>query len=111
MSLEGQMVKRSKAAIGVVELVGQAAATDAEARVYHERELRFIAAFRLRDAANRVATLVSLTTSASLRSELLAVYERLMEEERELLVRSMDAVTPRLARSGAGRPNSRRPLT
>lgn len=56
---------------------------------YHDRELRYIAAFRLRDAANRVATLVALTTSSDLRTELLAVYERLMDEERRLLVGSM----------------------
>jgi hypothetical protein len=49
-----------------------------------------IAAFRLRDAANRIATLVGLTTSSELRAELLAVYERLMDEERQLLVSSMD---------------------
>ncbi len=51
-----------------------------------------IAAFRLRDAANRIATLVGLTTSSELRAELLAVYERLMDEERQLLVSSMDGL-------------------
>ena len=59
---------------------------------YHERELRFIAAFRLRDAANRIATLVGMTRSAQLRAELLAMYDRLMAEERELLVRAMQVV-------------------
>jgi hypothetical protein len=70
---------------------------------YHDRELRYIAAFRLRDAANRVATLVGLTMSSELRAELLAVYERLMDEERRLLLCSMSDGETKQSRTPPGR--------
>jgi len=44
-----------------------------------------MAAFRIREAANRVATLANTAQSETLRSELLAICETLLEEERGLL--------------------------
>lgn len=105
----GQMaMKEEKIRLGVIDAADPIGEGSDEAKVYHERELRFIAAFRLRDAANRVATLVSMTTSAGLRTELLGVYERLMDEERALLVRSMDPAPPKPSRAGGGRAAARR---
>jgi len=89
MNAAGHRAKNEKMASFAFEAE---AAETAEPADYHERELRFIAAFRLRDAANRLATLVGMTRSPALRAELLAVYDRLMAEERELLVRSMETV-------------------
>jgi len=82
----------------------------AEGKTYHERELRSIAAFRLRDAANRVAMLVSMSTSPELRAELLAVYDRLMDEERDLVVRAMEGTRRKITRPGSSRGNQKRSL-
>jgi hypothetical protein len=91
MNLEQQRMRNGKS--GARALAATTPGTPLEAHgEYHERELRLIAAFRLRDAANRIATLVGMSDSAKLRTELLALYDRLMGEERELLVRSMETV-------------------
>lgn len=79
--------KRAPQALGF-DLDGTGSAPDQ----YHEHELRSIAAFRLRDAANRIAMLVSMTRSAELQAELLEMYDRLVAEERQLLVRSVRVV-------------------
>src|SRR5574342_559007 len=67
------------------------AALRTEAPSAHERELLEIAAFRLRDAAHRVASLVSMTTSPGLRDELLAACDRLLGEERAFTLRAHGA--------------------
>jgi hypothetical protein len=105
MNLESAM-KNGKKRLEVVARTEGLAPVAEEARSFHERELRFVAAFRLRDAANRVATLVDMSCSPQLRAELLAIYERLMEEERELLVRSMEVprLKPGRVQAGAARP-------
>lgn len=90
MNATSQKAKSGKAAAQGLGIVLDEAGC--QFNQYHERELRSIAAFRLRDAANRIAVLVSLTRSAELRAELLEMYDRLMSEERELLVRSVRLV-------------------
>jgi hypothetical protein len=91
MNLEQQRVRNGKS--GAPALAATTQGTELEGQgEYHERELRLIAAFRVRDAANRIATLVGMSDSTKLRTELLALYDRLMGEERELLVRSMETV-------------------
>ncbi len=58
------------------------AASDAQLR---DQELCRMAAFRLRETANRIATLAHSTHDERLRSELIAVCDRLLQEERDLL--------------------------
>lgn len=89
VNLGGQRAKSAKSRTEAFELTPDVPEVDDHGD-YHQRELRFIAAFRLRDAANRIATLVGMTRATQLRVELLAIYDRLMVEERELLVRSME---------------------
>jgi hypothetical protein len=50
-----------------------------------DTELRRMAAFRVRETANRIATLANSAQSEDLRRELLAICQRLMKEERLLL--------------------------
>jgi hypothetical protein len=50
-----------------------------------------MAAFRIREAANRIATLANSAQNEMLRRELLAICQRLVNEERALL----DAGEPR----------------
>lgn len=61
-----------------------AAATQRDAKIRDE-ELYRMAAFRIRETANRVATLARSVRDERLRAELLAVCERLLAEERALL--------------------------
>jgi hypothetical protein len=56
--------------------------TDAQMR---DQELCRMAAFRLREAANRIATLANSAQDERLRSELIAVCDRLLQEEHDLL--------------------------
>jgi hypothetical protein len=60
-------------------------ADPSEGKFRHD-ELCRMAAFRIREAANRIATLANSVHDVSLRGELLAVCERLLAEERDLLV-------------------------
>jgi len=108
MNLQGGQMAIKSEKVGMDLLGGGPLDAGEEAKVYHERELRLIAAFRLRDAANRVATLVSMTASAQLRAELLAVYERLLDEERGLLVRSMNPEPAKSTRAAGARAAARR---
>ena len=57
----------------------------------HDIEVRRMAAFRIREAANRIATLANSAQYESLRHELLSICQRLVNEERALL----DADAPR----------------
>ena len=50
-----------------------------------DTELRRMAAFRVRETANRIATLANNAQNEDLRRELLAICQRLMKEERLLL--------------------------
>jgi len=56
--------------------------TDPQAR---DSELYRMAAFRIREAANRIATLANASHDETLQRQLLAVCERLVDEERALL--------------------------
>lgn len=56
----------------------------AESQIRSE-ELYRMAAFRIRETANRIATLANSARDAALRAELRIVYERLLDEERALL--------------------------
>jgi len=58
--------------------------TEAETQIRDE-ELYRMAAFRIRETANRIATLANSAQDETLRRELSAVCERLLKEERELL--------------------------
>jgi len=58
-----------------------------EGKFRHD-ELCRMAAFRIRETANRIATLANSVHEASLRRELLGVCERLLAEERDLLALS-----------------------
>jgi hypothetical protein len=62
---------------------GQAAGA-AESQIRND-EIYRMAAFRVRETANRIATLANSARDESLRRELLIVCERLLEEERKLL--------------------------
>jgi hypothetical protein len=53
-----------------------------------EDEVYRMAAFRIRETANRIAPLAHSLRDEALRSELLLVCERLLAEERDLLGRS-----------------------
>ncbi len=53
-----------------------------------DEELFRMAAFRIRETANRIATLANSAQDAQLRSELIAACDRLLEEERRLLTLS-----------------------
>jgi hypothetical protein len=53
-----------------------------------EEEVYRMAAFRIRETANRIATLANSARDEALRRELLLVCERLLAEERELLSRA-----------------------
>jgi hypothetical protein len=53
-----------------------------------EEEVYRIAAFRIRETANRIATLANSARDEALRSTLRLVCERLLGEERELLTRA-----------------------
>lgn len=99
MNLEQTRVKNGKSTPPALTPTGEGTGLEPQGR-YQERELRLIAAFRVRDAANRIATLVGMSESRELRAELLALYDRLMGEERELLVRSMEMVPLKLPSSG-----------
>lgn len=55
-----------------------------ESQIRDEERYR-MAAFRIRETANRIATLANGAHDPALRRELLAVRERLLEEERALL--------------------------
>jgi hypothetical protein len=55
-----------------------------ESQIRDEERYR-MAAFRIREAANRIATLANGAPDPALRRELLAVCERLLGEERTLL--------------------------
>ena len=57
----------------------------------HDTEIRRMAAFRIREAANRIATLANSAQNETLRHELLSICQRLVNEERALL----DADVPR----------------
>ncbi len=59
---------------------GQNSATPAR-----DTELRRMAAFRVRETANRIATLANNAHNEALRQELLSICQRLMQEERALL--------------------------
>jgi hypothetical protein len=59
---------------------GQGSATPAR-----DTELRRMAAFRVRETANRIATLANNAQNEALRQELLSICQRLMQEERALL--------------------------
>jgi len=61
---------------------GTGGTTDAQMR---DQELCRMAAFRLRETANRIATLANSAADERLRSTLIAVCDRLLQEERELL--------------------------
>lgn len=50
-----------------------------------DAELRRMAAFRVRETANRIATLANSAQNEDLRRALLAICQRLMKEERLLL--------------------------
>lgn len=56
----------------------------AESQIRHEEIFR-MAAFRIRETANRIATLARSVRDPALRRELSAVCERLLEEERTLV--------------------------
>lgn len=56
----------------------------AESQIRNE-ELFRMAAFRIRETANRIATLAHSASDPALRSELLIVCDRLLEEEGRLL--------------------------
>lgn len=99
MNLEQQRPKNGKSTTPILTPSAESAGLESQGR-YQERELRLIAAFRLRDAANRIATLVGMSESRELRAELLALYDRLMGEERELLVRSMEMAPIKMPVSG-----------
>jgi hypothetical protein len=58
----------------------------AESHIRDEEVFR-MAAFRIRETANRIATLANSTRSDALRRELLVVCERLHAEEAALLTR------------------------
>jgi hypothetical protein len=64
-----------------------AAGAPGESKIRNE-ELYRMAAFRIRETANRIATLANSVRDEALRAELLAVCERLLSEERALLTRS-----------------------
>lgn len=51
----------------------------------HDGELRRMAAFRVRETANRIAVLANSTGNGELREKLLAICQRLLREERALL--------------------------
>jgi hypothetical protein len=51
-------------------------------------ELYRMAAFRIRETANRITTLANSAQDEHLRRELLTVCERLLKEERDLLFRT-----------------------
>jgi len=65
-----------------------------------EQEICRMAAFRVRETANRIATLANSAGDAGLRRDLLAVCQRLLREERALLDLSVSGPT------GAVRPAS-----
>ena len=50
-----------------------------------DTEVRRMAAFRIREAANRIATLANNAQNETLRRELLLICQRLVSEERALL--------------------------
>jgi hypothetical protein len=50
-----------------------------------DEELRRMAAFRIRETANRIATLANSAQSERLRADLLAICQSLLHEERALL--------------------------
>ena len=50
-----------------------------------DRELQRMAAFRVREAANRIAVLANSAQNDGLRETLLAICQRLLSEERTLL--------------------------
>jgi len=86
MNLEQQRARNTKAVAATLTRSSEASAPEGR---YQQREIRQIAAFRLRDAANRIATLVGMSDSPELRADLLGLYDRLMAEEREMVMRSM----------------------
>ena len=53
-----------------------------------DEELYRMAAFRIRETANRIATLANSVRDDTLRAELQSVCQRLLSEERALLTRS-----------------------
>jgi hypothetical protein len=59
-------------------------ALDRAAPARPDDELRSMAAFRVRETANRIATLATSATSEDLRRELLAICQVLWREERAL---------------------------
>lgn len=61
---------------------GTGGMTDAQLR---DQELCRMAAFRVRETANRIATLANSARDECLRSMLIAVCDRLLREERDLL--------------------------
>jgi hypothetical protein len=65
------------------DLAGAGSAA-AESQIRNEEIFR-MAAFRIRETANRIATLANSARDPALRRELLVVCERLLEEERRLL--------------------------
>lgn len=93
MSALSQREKRRAVELREVRNGRPLVGADPQVADYHDRELLEIAAFRLRDAAQRVATLVSMTGSAAVREELVAVCDRLMEEERHFLLRALGGAT------------------
>jgi hypothetical protein len=64
---------------------GEFDGADGASPARRDEELRRMAAFRIREAANRVATLANNAQSETLRRELMAICETLLEEERGLL--------------------------
>ena len=59
--------------------------TSGDAQQMRDQELCRMAAFRLRETANRIATLANSAQDEHLRGELIAVCDRLLQEERDLL--------------------------
>ncbi|MDX2170384.1 MAG: hypothetical protein SF182_25150 [Deltaproteobacteria bacterium] len=54
-----------------------------------DQEICRMAAFRIRETANRIATLANNATDSALKHELLTVCQRLLAEERTLLQLSL----------------------
>ena len=69
-------------ALAKAETAGRRIRVEAQIR---DEELYRMAAFRIREAATRIAKLANGTHDPALRSELSAVCERLLSEERALL--------------------------
>ena len=82
----GKDRKDREEAPGPAGLVAGSATQPEESKIRDE-ELSRMAAFRIRETANRVATLAHSVRDEALRGELLAVCQRLQAEERALLVR------------------------